>query len=139
MSSEKKEVYRSFFESMYHWFETIIDDRVPFDRNRVAQWWRPDGKMITNGVELYVGFDSLNDHWEQLKGHFTALKVSIPFIEYIEAGDKVIIEYTIEGTNKDGQDGTVYDLAVFTLVDGKIAVMREIAHIEGFESFKLDR
>lgn len=39
---------------------------------------------------------------------------------------------------KAGDDGIVYDLAVFTMVDGKIVVMREVASIEGFgDSLKI--
>jgi hypothetical protein len=132
MYSQKNLEYRSFFEDMYKWFGSIFDEGVPYDRQKVAKWWRPDGKMITNGKELYVGFDSLNDHWEALRGHFKTLRVNMPFVEYIEADDKVIIEYTIEGTTKSGDDGVVYDLAVFHLVHGKIAKMREVAHFEGF-------
>lgn len=128
--------YLSFFESMYRWFGGIIDKGAPYDRSEALEWWRADGKMITNGKELYVGIDSLNDHWEALRGHFRTLKINMPFIEYIEAGDKVVIEYTIEGTTNAGEDGIVRDLAIFHLVDGKIMTMREVAHIEGFGGFK---
>jgi hypothetical protein len=117
---------------MYKWFGSVFDEGVPYSRHKAAEWWRPDGKMITNGKELYVGFDSLNDHWEAMKAHFKSLKIDLPFIEYIEADDKVVIEYTIKGTTKSGADGVVHDLAVFYLVDGKIAKMREVAHFEGF-------
>jgi len=129
--------YQPFFEGMYRWFSSIFDEGVSYDRKRAAEWWRPDAKMITNGKELYVGLDSLNNHWEALKAQFKSLRIELPFIEYIEAGDKVIIEYTIQGTTKSGADGVVHDLAVFHLVDGKIARMREVVHLEGFGGLKV--
>ncbi len=137
MSAQQEFRYRSFFEDMYKWFGSIFDNGAPYDRHKVAQWWQPEGKMITNGKELYVGFDSLNNHWEALKQQFRSLKVDLPFVEYIEAGDKVVIEYTIRGTTKSGADGVVHDLAVFHIVDGKIAIMREVANLEGFGDLKL--
>ena len=132
MSENQGYVYRSFFERMYEWYCSMCDENVAFDRDMVAEFYNPGAKMITNNEVLYEGYDSLNDHWEKMKDHFEEMRLTEPFFQYIEAGDKVIIEYIIEGKTKAGDPGKVFVIAVYTMRDGKSSEMREVVDIIGF-------
>lgn len=129
--------YRDTIERMFDWFDEIVDNDIPYDDSTVEKFWTPDSQMITNGAVRFEGYEQLNKHWRDLKGHFQSFTLHRPFRQYFESGDKVVTEYLLTGVTQAGDPGECQVMAVFTMEDGRVKAMNEVAAIEGWGRFKV--
>jgi ketosteroid isomerase-like protein len=130
------ERYRGLFDEMYAWAEALCRGEVEVSDAELARFWTADGRMITNGVVEATGTASLRYHFDLFPQKYSRVNVHRPYRYYLEAGDTVVIEYEIVAQVKAGETAIatgettrqhVRVMAIFTMRDGRIAEMREVA------------
>ncbi len=134
MSDER---YRGFFSEVYGWFGQLCTGEVSNSDEEVARFWTDDARMITNGMVESAGIAELKEHFDKFPAKYSGIRVHEPYHRYLEVGDTVVIEYEITGETKAGEDALVFGaedgrqhirvIAIFTMRDGRIAEMREVA------------
>lgn len=130
--------HKPIFDGVFDWFESLPGGGVVVDRASVGKFWTDDARMVTNEKVMCDGIDDLVHHFEQFPSRFAEVTIQRPYLEFVESGDKVAAEYLIEGTSHEHEIGTFHIMAIFTVRDGRIAQMREIATQSGMErSFKV--
>ena len=129
-------VFHEFFRDVYGWCSDLCSGAARATPDEVRRFWAEDGRMITNGRVEAAGVAALREHFELFPQRYREVEIRQPFHRYFEAGDNVAIEYEIVGELKQGQAAIatgeverqhVRVIALYTMADGKIAEMREVA------------
>ena len=128
--------HRRLFDEMYSWFEDLCREQSAIPAAEVARFWTDDGRMIMNGAVEAAGLSSLQEHFDRATIKYQRVIVRRPYHVYVESGDRVVIEYEVMGDIRPGEAAFatgdtssqhVRVIAVFTMRDGRIAEMREVA------------
>lgn len=128
--------YRERFDEMYAWCEALCTGDARYSEDGIARFWTADARMITNGKLEAAGRAGLSAHFALFPQKYRRVEVRRPFHRYLEAGNTVVIEYEIVGELRAGETAIatgdtarqhVRVIAVFTMQDGRIAEMREVA------------
>lgn len=129
-------IYREQLDQMYDWCEALCTNDAQYTEDDIARFWTDDARMITNGKVEAAGISGLRKHFALFPQKYRRVEIRKPYHTYIEAGNIVVIEYEIVGELRTGEmaiatgDTTqqhVRVIAVFTMRDGRIAEMREVA------------
>jgi hypothetical protein len=94
------------------------------------QYFAPDITLVTNGREVYSGYQSFNRHLQQL-GLYLKGKIDFPLIEVLGAGNKIVVRYDLD-VYDDNEHYHMNDMAIFTLQRGKIARWEEVVNSSYF-------
>jgi ketosteroid isomerase-like protein len=128
--------YRERFDEMYAWCEALCSGDARYTGDDIGRFWTDDARMITNGKLEADGIAGLSTHFALFPQKYRRVEIRRPYHRYLEAGDTVVIEYEIMGELRAGETaiGTgdttrqhVRVIAVFTMREGRIAEMREVA------------
>jgi ketosteroid isomerase-like protein len=128
--------YRELLDEMYAWCEGLCRADVQFTDDDVGRFWTADARMVTNGKVEAAGIPELSKHFALFPQKYRRVEVRRPFRRYLEAGNTVVIEYEIVGELRAGERAIatrettrqhVRVIAVFTMRDGRVAEMREVA------------
>ncbi|MFI9389069.1 nuclear transport factor 2 family protein [Kutzneria sp. NPDC052558] len=138
---EKTVRHQEFFHALFTWCADLCAGQAKATDDEVRRFWTEDGRMVTNGRVEAAGVSALRAHFELFPQRYRTVEILVPFRRYIESGDDVAIEYDIVGELKQGAVAIatgetdrqeVRVMANFTLVDGRISEMREVAaKVEG--------
>jgi ketosteroid isomerase-like protein len=135
-SSAPGGTYRELLDEMYAWCEGLCTGDAQYTEDDVARFWTSDARMITNGKVEAAGIPGLRKHFALFPQKYRRVEIRRPFRGYLEAGNTVVIEYEIVGELHAGETAIatgdtarqhVRVIAVFTMRDGRIAEMREVA------------
>lgn len=128
--------YRQRLDEMYAWCEALCTGDAEYTEDDIARFWTNDARMITNGKLEASGIPGLREHFALFPQKYRQVEIRRPYHSYLEASNTVVIEYEIAGELRAGEaaiatgDTTrqhVRVIAVFTMRDGRIAEMREVA------------
>ena len=128
--------HRERLDEMYAWCEALCTGDSEHTEDDIARFWTRDARMITNGKLEAAGIPGLRKHFALFPQKYRQVEIRRPYRRYLEAGNTVVIEYEIVGELRAGEtaiatgDTTrqhVRVIAVFTMRDGRIAEMREVA------------
>ncbi len=120
----------SVIKSAFDWFNRTSAEGGAILESDVRRHWTDDAVMIANnrikcsGIAAHI--KHFNDLLEQMK--FTEIQ---PFDIVVDGPDRAAAYYRINFKSASGEEGTIYDLAIWDVRDGKIARMTEIIHVEG--------
>ena len=128
--------YRERFDELYAWCEALCNGDARYTEDEIRRFWTADARMVTNGRLEAEGIPGLRSHFGLFPQKYRRVEVRRPYHRYLEAGNTVVIEYEIVGELRAGETaiatgGTarqhVRVIAVFTMRNGRIAEMREVA------------
>ncbi|MFJ1747900.1 nuclear transport factor 2 family protein [Streptomyces sp. NPDC088116] len=131
--------YRDFFHDMYTWVSGLCDAEKHSTLDEIHRFWADDGRIITYGRVTAVGIEALRKHFEAFPQRYDKVEIREPYYKYLESGDEVVIEYDILICARDHEvDVTTGEAArqelrvmvIFSLTDGKISEMREVAAVK---------
>lgn len=93
------------------------------DEAALAEYFSPDFVHWANGRQSdLAGYTAHLERYERDYERFT-----IPsWDEAFEAGDKVVVAYTLEATRQDGGTERMSVMAIWRFEDGKVAALREV-------------
>lgn len=114
------------------WFNQISSEaRVPFNQEDVSKHFTTDAKMITNNKLACEGIAGHFDHFLELNQHYKTMKVDINRIDMRQAGDRVYLDYAINGVNDKQQHTTIHVMGYMEVENNRIKLFKEIVSFEG--------
>lgn len=128
--------YRAQFDEMYAWCEALAAGDAEDTEDAIARFWTDDARMITNGKLEATDIPGLRKHFALFPQKYRQVEICRPYHRYLEVGNTVVIEYEIIGELRVGETAIatgdtrrqhVRVIAVFSMRDGRIAEMREVA------------
>lgn len=135
--SEPPFLHRRILEDLLGWVSARCVGAAAADRETIERQWAPSGRIIANGVLMAEGYDALERYFGKLPERYVSVTFAAPSA-YLEFGTQgVAMEYDIDAESRPGKTTIAGDtgttahrfhvLAVFTMHEGRIAEMREVA------------
>jgi hypothetical protein len=129
-------IYREQLDQMYAWCEGLCTKDAQLAEDEISRFWTDDARMITNGKVEATGISGLRKHFSLFPQKYQRVEICKPYHTYVEAGNIVVIEYELIGELRSGEVAIVTGettqqhvrvIAVFTMRNGRVAEMREVA------------
>jgi ketosteroid isomerase-like protein len=118
-------------KDLFSWYnEAITKGGAEVTREDVRRYFTDDAVMITNDKVKCAGIDAHFHHFQDIARKMSSLQVR-PFDLLVEQDDRAAGYYRIDFKDKEGNAGTVLDMAFWEFRDGKIARMVEVVDFVG--------
>ena len=128
MSAEVNPVKR-----VHLWGNELLARPAAVTEAEVREMWTEDGSMIVNGQVKCSGIGALVRHFEELRAKLKSAHVQLPYAVSVESGPTIAARYVIDVEHLNGMRDKVHVGAFFTIHDGKIRSMDEVAWFEKSE------
>jgi hypothetical protein len=128
MSAEVNPVKRVFL-----WGNALLARPAAVTEAEVREMWTEDGSMMVNGQVKCSGIGALVKHFEELRAKLKRAHVQMPYAISVESGPTIAVRYVIDVEHLNGMRDKVQVAAFFTIHDGKIQSMDEVAWFEKSE------
>jgi hypothetical protein len=130
MSSSEPRTGIAVIQELFSWYNQLIAERRQVNRADMERFFTPDAVMIANNRVKCRGIDAHLLHFHDLAEQMHQTELQPPDI-VLSTPARAAAYYRINFVAKNGTQGTVYDMAIWDFVDGKIQRMTEIIHVEG--------
>ncbi|MFI6406003.1 nuclear transport factor 2 family protein [Streptomyces sp. NPDC050548] len=133
------ERYRDLFDGMYTWVSDLCDVEKGGALDEIHRYWADDARIVTFGRVKADGIEALRKHFGVFPELYEKVRVRVPYYTYLESGNRVVVEHDIlirprnaDHAVIDGEAGReeFRVTSIFTVLDGRITEMREVAAVK---------
>lgn len=130
MRSSGKRNAIAVVQELFSWYNQLIAERRQVTRQDVERFFTGDAVMIANNRVKCRGIEAHLKHFHDLSDQMKETEIQ-PFDIILSTPDRAAAYYRINFVGRDGSQGTIYDMAIWDVRDGKIERMTEVIHVEG--------
>jgi hypothetical protein len=96
--------------------------------NELEQFFSPNFRVVSNGELVCKNTDEYRNHFITLRNNFTKIDCSQLLEEPITSGNKTVIRYYADTTDKSGHQVRFQIIAILTFDGSKISNWTEVLH-----------
>jgi hypothetical protein len=130
MSSVETRSGIAIIQELFSWYNQLIAEHREVTREDVERFFTPDAVMIANNRVKCRGIEAHLLHFHDLAEQMRQTEIQ-PADIVLSTPTRAAAYYRINFVARNGTQGTVYDMAIWDFVDGRIQKMTEVIHVEG--------
>jgi hypothetical protein len=120
----------AIIQELMSWYNQLIAERRQVCREDVERFFTADAVMIANNRVKCRGIEAHLLHFHDLSEQMQQTEIQ-PLDIVLSTPARAAAYYRINFIAKSGAQGTIYDMAIWDIADGKIQRMTEVIHVEG--------
>ena len=125
-------------ERLMKTLNTISDTGKSMTMEQIKTLFTSDCHMTFNGEAMCEGYDGLLAHSLDIEKKLKTVHFNLPFLKTVVEGENVLTYYTCDTVGHDDTKGTVWDMCIYSVREGKISAVCEVVHFAG-QQVELER
>ncbi|MBO9376439.1 hypothetical protein GG804_06635 [Sphingomonas histidinilytica] len=131
MSSEKSAI--DIIQTAFAWFNDVGAGRTPLTREAVALHFHPEASIMIDTEMKGVGAEGMYLRFKEMQEKLEHWEATQPFDVCLTDGDKAAGHYQYRFTDKQGGQGVIDIVSIWSVRDGKVYRTIENATYMGAE------